>query len=323
MTIMQLPPREDKSYETSRPATFYLPEHHEVFKNIHFTPPALLSEFDSYNDNAAKRAATQGNPFQPIRPYLRHGMLELLEALAAKRPLWRFVGAGFVSSGFLTTFNVFDGEEKLGKLDHTLNYNYRVSSTKRVDEFKIYNDRINSKLDRKDHKTTTKLDIAISTVLKEFGIKTTGELINDAKQHLTRLSSELSMATERKRTNAEWDLRSSIVKDLEATPEAYAHHVWYEGLGKRFLTAAMEHQDINKLKLNITNMENGKIVIQRDDTYIVVDNVNSSSYTHQTLPFDIRSKLGMLKLVDPETYVEGVGVKTKDTNFYYITNNEE
>jgi len=323
MTIMQLPPREDNSYETSRPTDYDLPEYHPVYKNVHFMPPKLVDEFAVYNVEKERQAKRMGRDFQPVRPYLRHGMLELLETLAAKRPLWRFVGSGFVSSGFISAFDVFDGEEKLGKLDHTLNYNYRVSSTKRVDEFKLYNDRINSKLDRRDHKTTGKVSIAVTTVLKEFGAKTNGELIVDAKQQLAKVATELSMSAERKMTNAAWDLRPKMTEDFIANPEVYAHRPWYEVLGKKYLEAAMVDSKATELKNRITNMQAGRIVIQRDDTYIIVDNVNSAVYTHQTLPFDVRSKLGMLKLVDPETYLDGVGVKTKDTGFYYILNNEK
>ena len=91
MTIMQLPPREDNSHETSRPTDYDLPEYHPVYKNVHFMPPKLVDEFAVYNVEKERQAKRMGRDFQPVRPYLRHGMLELLETLAAKRPLRNFV----------------------------------------------------------------------------------------------------------------------------------------------------------------------------------------------------------------------------------------
>jgi len=76
-------------------------------------------------------------------------------------------------------------------------------------------------------------------------------------------------------------------------------------------------------KNKVEKLEGGKLVIQRGDTYIVVDNVNNVSYTHQTLPYDIRSKLGMLKLIEPNNFVGGVGFKANQECFYIFQDAEQ
>jgi hypothetical protein len=70
------------------------------------------------------------------------------------------------------------------------------------------------------------------------------------------------------------------------------------------------------MKSDVENLVGGKLIIQRGDTYIVVDNVNNVSYTHQTLPHELRSKLGMLKLVEPDQLISGVGFKSNQECFF-------
>jgi hypothetical protein len=317
-TVMPIPPREDKSIHTKVDPNFVLPDVHPVFKNVTFRTPKLENELIDYNEKLKQRARED---FVPITLGIRHGMLQLIEAVALKRPLWNFTATDFSGTyGFVTEFVVRQGGEELGKIRHELYYNGRSSS--RTDKYNLYNHRISGKLDRKDHKTTTNIDTAIRTVIKEFGVKSRAEVIASAKEAVTQTAKDFDVKAERKARDAQWNVRASLMDTLIARPDVFKQFDWYEKEGAPCVEHTQYANMMAVMKSDVENLVGGKLVIQRDDTYIVVDNVNNVSYTHQTLPYEIRSKLGMLKLVEPNEFVGGIGFKSNQECFFIFVGEE-
>lgn len=309
-TVMPIPSREDRSIATKVDRNFVLPDVHPVYKNIIFRTPKLEAELIKTNMKA--------NPHVTLG--IRHGMLQLVEALAPKRPLWKFEAVNYMSNGFINAFTIWDGSEELGKIDHLLDYNGRSSS--RTDKYNLYNHRISGKLDRKDHKTTTNIDTAIRTVIKEFGVKSRAEVIAEAKDAIKLTSHKLSDHADRKFRDAQWNIRATLMDTLLARPDVFKQFDWYEKEGAPCVEYSLQASMMEEVKTKATSLTGGKLVIQRDDTYIVVDNVNNVSYTHQTLPYEIRSKLGMLKLVEPNEFVGGIGFKSNQECFFIFVGEE-
>ena len=110
---------------------------------------------------------------------------------------------------------------------------------------------------------------------------------------------------------------------LIAKPYLFEKCSWYEKLGAPCVEHTRYSNMIANMKSDVENLVGGKLIIQRDDTYIVVDNVNNASYTHQTLPHELRSKLGMLKLVEPDQLVDGIGFKSNQECFFIFTSVEQ
>ena len=320
-TVMPIPPREDNSIRTNIDPNFVLPDVHPVFKNITLRTPKIENELIEHNQKIQQRMQACNEAYKPTTLSIRHGMLQLVEALALKRPLWSFVAIDFNSSGFVSGFYVFDKSEELGKLRHGLDYT--SSRASKTDVFKIFNHRINSKLDRKDHRTTTNIDIAIRTVLKEFGAKNLSEIVASAKEAVTKTAKDFDVNAERKARDAQWNVRASLMDTLINEPYLFEKCSWYEKLGAPCVEHTQYANMIAVMKSDVENLVGGKLIIQRDDTYIVVDNVNNASYTHQTLPHELRSKLGMLKLVEPDQLVDGIGFKSNQECFFIFTSAEQ
>jgi hypothetical protein len=311
-TVMPIPPREDKSIHTKVDPNFVLPDVHPVFKNVTFRTPKLEKDLIDYNEKLKQRARED---FVPRTLGIRHGMLQLVEALALKRPLWSFTATDFSGTyGFVTEFVVRQGSEELGKIRHELDYTGR--SVTRTDIYKLFNHRINEKLDRRDHKTTAKLDVAIRTVLKEFGVKNLTEVIASAKEAVTKTVKDFNLDAERKARDTQWNVRESLMDTLINEPDLFKQCSWYEKLGAPCVEHTHYANMMAVMKSDVENLVGGKLIIQRGDTYIVVDNVNNVSYTHQTLPHELRSKLGMLKLVEPDQLISGVGFKSNQECFF-------
>ena len=309
-TVMPIPPREDRSIATKVDRNFVLPDVHPVYKNIVFRTPKLEADLIKTNMKA--------NPHVTFG--IRHGMLQLVEALAPKRPLWKFEAFNYMGNGFISAFTIWDGSEELGKIHHSLDYNGRSSS--RTDKYSLYNHRISEKLDRKDHKTTTKLDIAVRTVIKEFGVKSKAEVIASAKEAVTQTAKDFDVKAERKARDAQWNIRATLMDTLLARPDVFKQFDWYEKEGAPCVEHTQYANMMAVMKSDVENLVGGKLIIQHGDTYIVVDNVNNVSYTHQTLPYEIRSKLGMLKLVEPNEFVGGIGFKSNQECFFIFVGEE-
>jgi hypothetical protein len=257
------------------------------------------------------------------------GVYEMLEPvvsrLASLNPLWTFVinnsgmhmGSARVASGFTVKL---DGEE-LG----TIGLSY-MGQRGRV--ISISNDRIGKGRQRSDSYRTQDADKAILTAKKMFGKMNPSERIQKAKDAAERVVSRASWNKERDRTHHVNNIRAELI-------------VWAEGKGHPLFLEYVDKEAHPQVKQKIaTSMEKAELLdiemqtidkVQKDfsdnKTALVVKDLGKylvkigdkvDLYDDNTLPLDMRMKMGMLKLVEDEQYLTDVGCKVSSEIFVLL-----
>jgi hypothetical protein len=68
----------------------------------------------------------------------------------------------------------------------------------------------------------------------------------------------------------------------------------------------------------------GVVVVIHGATYVVrgINQDEPVLYTSDTLPSDVKTKLALLKLMDNNEYIDGVGVKASDSTYFIMDDPE-
>lgn len=255
-----------------------------------------------------------------------YSMLDpVVSRLASLNPLWTFVinssGLGMGSARVACGFTVkLDGEE-LGQIG--LSY---MGQRGRV--ISISNDRIGKGRQRTDSYRTVDADKAILTAKKMFGKMNPSERIQKAKDAAERVVTRASWNKERDRTAQVNNVRAELV-------------VWAEGEGhslfldyvnnhahphiKQKVTTSMERvrlldvemKTIEKVQKDFSNSKTA-LVVKDTGKYLVKIGDKVDLYDDNTLPLDMRMKMGMLKLVEDEQYLTDVGCKVTNEIFVLL-----
>ncbi len=255
-----------------------------------------------------------------------YGMLDpVVSRLASLNPLWTFVivssthdsGYDRVASGFTVKL---DGEE-LGQI--SLSY---MGSKGRV--ITISNDRIGKGRTRSDSYRTTDADKAVLTAKKMFGKMNPTERIAKAKDAAERVVTRASWNKERERGNLKGTVQSAILKWAETN----GYEMFLEFIEKEAVLSTKKSvtQSLQKLEVLDTEMktiervqeEFGRnqtaLVVKDSGKYLVKIGDKVDLYDDNTLPQDMRMKVGMLKLVEDEQYLTDVGCKVTSEIFVLL-----
>lgn len=255
-----------------------------------------------------------------------YGMLDpVVSRLASLNPLWTFVivssahdsGYDRVASGFTVKL---DGEE-LGQIG--LSY---MGSKGRV--ITISNDRIGKGRTRSDSYRTTDADKAVLTAKKMFGKMNPTERIAKAKDAAERVVTRASWNKERERGNLKGTVQGAILKWAETN----GYEMFLEFIEKEAVLSTKKSvtQSLQKLEVLDTEMktiervqeEFGRnqtaLVVKDSGKYLVKVGDKVDLYDDNTLPQDMRMKVGMLKLVEDEQYLTDVGCKVTSEIFVLL-----
>lgn len=234
--------------------------------------------------------------------------------VATKHPLWTVEVAGF------RTFRVLDGIEELGYVGSE----WYGSSQKLF----VRNDRISQNSTRKNAYHTDKVDKAYLRVKKTFGPMNLAERMSKA---LKVASDVLENQAYRKRVDAreqERPIESSLMKWARANMNQYVS--WLTNTHQQALldniTKLEELQvDMVTIKETTDAFQNQKtaLVVLADGQYIVKIRDNVQLYDDVTFPHELRGKLGMLKLVEKEQMVTGIGCRVNDEIFVLLLENQD
>ena len=255
-----------------------------------------------------------------------YGMLDpVVSRLASLNPLWTFVinnsGLGMGSARVACGFSVkLDGEE-LG----TIGLSY-MGNRGRV--ISIANDRIGKGRQRSDSYRTEDADKAVLMAKKMFGKMNPSERIQKAKDAAERVVTRASWNKERERTQ-----HQSLVKnEMLAWAETKGHAMFLEYLKaeaipslRHKVTVSMEKVElldtemktIEKVQEDFSNNKTA-LVVKDLGKYLVKIGDNVELYDDNTLPLDMRMKMGMLKLVEDEQYLTDVGCKVTSEIFVLL-----
>lgn len=242
----------------------------------------------------------------------------VITKLAKDKPLWEFIASG-TSSYQLSVFTVEKDGEKLGEIG----MDWRA----RGEGVYAKNKRIADKLTRSDRYKTTDVDKVVLKVKKMFGAMSTKERIAAASANTAQA---INLAVGNK-----WSQIRDVEHKIERVSSQYIKEEGYEGfvawLKSQHTQKAKDTLEgiDNKVRLGIEmltiekvkdHFNNGKavLVIRDDGKYIVKMGDKVDLYDDNTLPQEMRGKLGMLKLVEAEQFVTDTGCRINAETFVLI-----
>jgi hypothetical protein len=255
-----------------------------------------------------------------------YAMLDpVVSRLASLNPLWTFVinnsghsmGNNRVACGFSVKL---DGEE-LG----TIGLSYMGQRGKVI---AICNDRIGKGRQRSDSYRTVDADKAVLMAKKMFGKMNPSERISKAKDAAERVVSRASWNKERERTQHQGNIKNEMLAWAETKGNAlFLEYLKAEAIPslRHKVTVSMEKVElldtemrtIEKVQEDFSNNKTA-LVVKDLGKYLVKIGDKVDLYDDNTLPLDMRMKMGMLKLVEDEQYLTDVGCKVSSEIFVLL-----
>lgn len=269
------------------------------------------TDFDKYADN------NRGDKLGGVIPHLGGLMLELIK----RYPQWNFVA---ISGNYherlvdgtkvrlATKFGVYEKREMIGFVGYDRSY-------ARGDQYVVGNDRISASKDRQSCTKTTKLDVALRLVKKNFSPKTTDEYFEKSIEVVTENINRLVI-------RANQDTRG-YYNALQTKMAQYVRNNWSSFVdtlnqeGKDTCAKYMEaHEklDINQNIQTLFQKGDASTILIRDNDYIIKNKGGVTMCPSEQLPQELKLKLGMLKLSAVGTVVEGMGYRATDESFVIV-----
>ena len=234
----------------------------------------------------------------------------LVWMLAKEFPLWTFKVVGW------RTFKVLKDGEELGTIGEEW-YGSKQAIT-------VRNDRIAQQNERKNAYHTQDIERAVLRVKKMFKPMTLIERMDKAKGEADKVILRQYRGAHR---NTQV-LRSQM--DQSLMEYAYAHMgqylLWLKtnndltmlGVIESHEKSRADMQTIEEAQKAFGNKHKHALIVLADGKYIVKVLDNVQLYDDTTLPHDLRGKLGMLKLVEAEQMVTGIGCRVSDEIFVVL-----
>jgi hypothetical protein len=269
-----------------------------------------LKEHDRFGDGIKRQSM--------IDPFLK----DLIEQLALKYPQWTFVEASATSMAVdkvyhAHRFDIKDKRETLGTIDKDYaNNGYR---------YRIDNHRIQGMRERGCGMKTIHLNKALKHVDKFFGKKNVTEKITEARRNvdnvLSQVDNEKGWRLRGTWTSLELEARTFIVDNYQAFMDSI--------VDKSIVAKQLEVLPTHVAEYNATQHLNK--MLRSDNAFIVfIDGVNYSVQKGKDpleikqsdeLPDFIRRAVGLLKLVEDNQVISGVGLRVNESTFLVLPNN--
>ncbi len=254
-----------------------------------------------------------------------YGLIDpVISRLATLNPLWMFeaqsrynVQDGFLVSDFVVKL---DGEY-LGNIGTS--YMGQKGTV-----IAISNDRIGKNRQRSSSYRTSDADKAVLMAKKMFGKMNPAERLQKAKEAAERVVSRASWAKERERTQ----YQSILKNEMLAWVENKGYQLFREFIDKEALLSTKKQvlQAEEKIQVLDTEMKTIErvqedfginktaLVVKDAGKYLVRIGDNVELYDDNSLPLDVRMKMGMLKLVQDEEYLTDVGCRVTSEIFVLL-----
>ena len=234
--------------------------------------------------------------------------------VATKNPLWTIE----VTSP--RTFLVLCDKEKLG----IIGSEWYGSNTKLF----VRNDRIGANSTRKSAYHTDKVDKAVLKVKKTFGPLNLSERVATAFNLAKECMNEQAYKKQLELRNHNGPVSKSMVEYGRQHISEYMQWLkdMHDAETLEHLTKLGEAQlDMRTIKEITQCMDEEKIalVVLEGGKYIVKIRDNVQLYGDTDLPYFLRAKLGMLKLVEDEAMVTGMGCRVSSEVFVVVLDEEK
>lgn len=252
---------------------------------------------------------------------------EIMWKVVTENPTWEFRVEqyyGNIKSATADTpaylsihkFKVFKDGEEVGMIDR----DYRYDAGGYI--FSITSNTIRSERERVGAYRTKDAKKALAAIKKTFNPKSVHERMNDAYAEATRA---ISRQSSRKRGDYQ-----STLHNLIPLMKSFA----FEQMADVFKQYAIHNNQAHNLAklrenenemLTVTDIESkfrgagSSLVLFTNGKYLVKTGDDIQVYDDNTLPVEMRGKLGMLKLVEPEQMIEGVGCRATTEVFVVLS----
>jgi hypothetical protein len=192
----------------------------------------------------------------------------------------------------------------------------------------IANDRIGKGRQRSDSYRTQDAEKAVLMAKKMFGKMNPNERIQKAKDAAERVVTRASWNKERERNNHKGMVQGEMLRWAES--KGYAMFLEFVEKEASSTTRNTISNSIEKLEVLDTEMKtiekvqeqfgNNKtaLVVKDLGKYLVKVGDKVDMYDDNTLPQDMRMKVGMLKLVEDEQYLTDIGCKVTSEIFVLL-----
>lgn len=245
-------------------------------------------------------------------------MKPLIEGLALKYPQWTFVESAMTSDAKKNTyeahsFKVMDKREVLGTVTKDwFRHGFR---------YQVDNHRISSMRERGSGMKTIHLDKAIKHVNKLFGRKNVHEKFAEAKQ---AVSGAVGGVASEKHYQLDRTWRA-----LENSTQAFiANHYQEFTVSVVDKNLCTQVENLPKHIEEYNAAQHMKSMLEKDNAYIVfIDGVNYSVQKgadpievkeSDELPDFMRRSIGLLKLVENNQVINGVGLRVNESTFLVL-----
>lgn len=250
-----------------------------------------------------------------------HGVIDpVIQRLATLNPLWRFSATDWGYGGsnrlVLTSFSVLEHGEEIGKISRSRHGGNEV--------IHIANDRIAKTRERTSGYSTVDADKAVLKAKKMFFKLKPNERIEKAVENAGSVIFKQKRLKEREQYTAESTIKVAAQDFIMGTSfHLFLAHIKTCAESER---NKIENAMQEKLRLDdeMMTIEKAKAAFEANKTALVIKDGGKylvrigdkvDMFDDNTLPDWMRSKLGMLKLVQAEQFVSDTGCRVNDETF--------
>lgn len=215
--------------------------------------------------------------------------------------------------------NVYEGQEHLGDI-HVDRYNPSDTLTYLIDNW-----RIQEAAARGRPIKTKSMDTAVKTVAKMFKAKTLSERMSTAvdttSTRLYHVHQSRGTAFRDAYTHVMHYLAPYIMENYSSIMDIAVKAGANKDTSERLETYYAEHKITEDMFLRWKN-KSGAVVLLKGIEYALLSRDAKGKYEHiqtfstETLPTHIKQAVGMLKLLDTQQFLKGVGVRVADDVFF-------
>ena len=218
----------------------------------------------------------------------------------------------------LNRFDVFKDNEQIGSIGR----NYRSSRIGSDYVFAISSNLIKNERERNSEYCTKDAKKALAAIKKTFSNKSISERMdeafNDAARSISRESNEKTHTANRYLHRLSPTIQAFAFVTMQKEFEAYAQSVGTSAILNEYKTAQLEMLTVDEIQTKFNTVEATHLVLSLGGKYVVKTGDKIDIYDDNTLPVEMRGKLGMLKLVEPEQMIEGVGCRATTEVFVLL-----
>jgi hypothetical protein len=261
------------------------------------------------------KSLTQTMEKNPDRKLYSQAHLTAVLSKFIGKPNWKFVGRDEASrSGngealVCHTFQLQYDNEVLGKVS--------IDWKGRNHKIAISNHRISAARERGDTYHTTNVDKAVLAIRKYFYPKGREERMESARSAATKVISSEAYEKSRAKGSAWHDVNKHAEEFVALNMDLYVSQ--FPKVADKLVVAKQASLDMQTVEdIRVSFNEGSALLVVRDgNEYIVRQGDEVQIYDDSTLPYEVRAKLGMLKLVANGQMISDVGCKV-DTEVFVI-----